>query len=385
MTRLLSRPIAPRSLLALLAAILLFAGSKALAQCPTTELVSGLRMPLGIARSDQGNLIVGETGTSEPNTGRISIVDPDGGRRTLLDGLPSGINDVGEPSGPAGVFLRGRILYVVLGVGDSVLPGPVANPDVSSPIFSSVLAIHFSAFVEKTTEGWTLSPDDYEALADGEALTLWNGAGERITVALVADFPDLTVDPTSPNGLRQSNPFDLVVLGSKVYVTDGARNLVWQADIDSGAFSPLAAFPTIANPLPFGPPVVEAVPTGIARSDGRLLVTLFRGFPFPAGTSVVVEIDPRTGSQNTYIDELTSAIDVLPTNHSGDLVLEFSTDFLAPEPGRLQLFETPDDDPPTLVADCLFAPTSMALDEAAGLLYVTELAGGRIVTIELDP
>jgi len=261
----------------------------------------------------------------------------------------------------------------------------VANPDVSSPIFSSVLAIHFSAFVEKTTEGWTLSPDDYEALADGEALTLWNGAGERITVALVADFPDLTVDPTSPNGLRQSNPFDLVVLGSKVYVTDGARNLVWQADIDSGAFSPLAAFPTIANPLPFGPPVVEAVPTGIARSDGRLLVTLFRGFPFPAGTSVVVEIDPRTGSQNTYIDELTSAIDVLPTNHSGDLVLEFSTDFLAPEPGRLQLFETPDDDPPTLVADCLFAPTSMALDEAAGLLYVTELAGGRIVTIELDP
>jgi len=385
MTRLLSRPIAPRSLLALLAAILLFAGSKALAQCPTTELVSGLRMPLGIARSDQGNLIVGETGTSEPNTGRISIVDPDGGRRTLLDGLPSGINDVGEPSGPAGVFLRGRILYVVLGVGDSVLPGPVSNPDVSSPIFSSVLAIHFSAFVEKTTEGWTLSPDDYEALADGEALTLWNGAGERITVALVADFPDLTVDPTSPNGLRQSNPFDLVVLGSKVYVTDGARNLVWQADIDSGAFSPLAAFPTIANPLPFGPPVVEAVPTGIARSDGRLLVTLFRGFPFPAGTSVVVEIDPRTGSQNTYIDELTSAIDVLPTNHSGDLVLEFSTDFLAPEPGRLQLFETPDDDPPTLVADCLFAPTSMALDEAAGLLYVTELAGGRIVTIELDP
>jgi hypothetical protein len=385
MTRLLSRPIAPRRLLALLAAILLFAGSKALAQCPSTELVSGLRMPLGIARSDTGSLIVGESGTSDPNTGRISIVDPNGNRRTLLDSLPSGINDVGEPSGPAGVFLRGRTLYVVLGVGDSVLPGPVPNPDVSSPIFSSVLAIHFSASVENTTEGWTLSPDDYEALADGEELKLWNGAGERITIELVVDFPDLTVDLTSPNGLRQSNPFDLVVLGSQIYVTDGARNLVWQADIGSGAFSALAAFPTIANPLPFGPPVVEAVPTGIAHSNGRVLVTLFRGFPFPAGTSVVVQIDPRTGSQSTYIDGLTSAIDVIPTNHSGDLVLEFSTDFLAPEPGRLQLFETPDDDPPTLVADCLFAPTSMALDEASGLLYVTELAGGRIVTIELDP
>ena len=52
---------------------------------------------------------------------------------------------------------------------------------------------------------------------------------------------------------------------------------------------------------------------------------------------------------------------------------------------RLQLFETPDDDPPTLVSDCLFAPTSMALDEESNLLYVTELAGGRIVTIDLDP
>ena len=385
MTRLLSRPIAPRRLLAVFAAILLPVASRALAQCPAPELVSGLRMPLGLTRSDQGNLIVGETGTSAPNTGRISIVDPIGNRRTLLDGLPSGINDVGEPSGPAGVFARGRTLYVALGVGDSVLPGPVANPDVSSPIFSSVLAIHFSANVEKTTEGWTLSPDDYQALADGEKLELWNGAGDRISVELVVDFPDLTVDPTSPNGLRQSNPFDLVVVGRKVYVTDGARNLVWQADIDSGSFSQLAAFPTIANPLPFGPPAVEAVPTGIAYSNGRLLTTLFRGFPFPAETSVVVQIDLQTGSQTTYIDGLTSAIDVLPTSHSGDLVLEFSTDFLAPEPGRLQLFETPDDDPPTLITDCLFAPTSMAFDENAGLLYVTELAGGRIVTIPLAP
>jgi hypothetical protein len=376
---------APGKMLAALTATVLLVGPNALAQCPATEFISGLRMPLGITRSNRGNLIVGEAGTFDPNTGRISIVDPDGVRRTLLDGLPSGINDVGEPSGPAGVFMRGRTLYVAVGVGDSVLPGPEPNPDRSSPIFSSVLAIHFSANIENTTEGSTLSLDYHQALADGEKVKLSNAAGDRITVERIADFPDFTDDPTSPTGLLQSNPFDLVVVGDRVYVTDGARNLIWQADIDSGAFSEFAVFPTIANPLPFGPPAVESVPTGIAYSKGRLLTTLFRGFPFPAGTSVVAQIDPQTGSQTTYIDGLTTAIDVLPTRRGGDsddLVLEFTTDFLANQPGRLRLFETPGD-PPTPVADCLVAPTSMTLDEKTGLLYVTELAGGRIVTFQL--
>jgi hypothetical protein len=385
MTRLLTCRIASRRLLAAFVPCLLILGSNALAQCPSTELVSGLRMPLGITRSPQGNLIVGESGTLATNTGRISIVDPDGNRRTLLDGLPSGINDVGEPSGPSGVFMREQTLYVAIGVGDSVLPGPLPNPGVSSPIFSSVLAIHFSASVENTTGGLTLSPDDQDALAAGRRVKLSNGAGDRVTVELVADFPDLTDDETSPTGVRQANPFDLVVVGNRVYVTDGARNLVWQADINSGAVSEFAVFPTIPNPLPFGPPAVESVPTGIAYSDGRLLTTLFRGFPFPAGTSVVAQIDPKTGSHTPYINGLTAAIDVVPTRRGGDsddLVLEFSTDLLAPQPGRLQRFETPDG-APTPIAGCLFAPTSMTLDEKTGVLYVTELAGGRIVTFQV--
>jgi len=110
----------------LLAATMMLAGMDARAQCPAAELISGLRIPLGITQTNQGNLLVGETGTTEPNTGRISIVDPDGNRRTLLDGLPSGINDVLEPSGPAGVFVRGRTLYVAIGVGDVAIAGPVS-------------------------------------------------------------------------------------------------------------------------------------------------------------------------------------------------------------------------------------------------------------------
>src|ERR671924_58086 len=85
-------------------ATLLLAAIPATAQviCPAVELTSGLERPLGITQSNLGNLLVSETGTAVPNTGRISIVDLEGNRRTLLSGLPSAINDVGEPSGPAG-------------------------------------------------------------------------------------------------------------------------------------------------------------------------------------------------------------------------------------------------------------------------------------------
>ena len=133
--------------------------------CPGTTVTSGLRRPMGMALSNQGNVLVSETGTATPHSGRISIVDPSGDRRTLLDGLPSGRSDVGDPAGPAGIAMRGRTLYALMSIGDSVLPSPVptrnlANPNVSSPIFSSVLAIHFSAHVEKTTAGFTLSAAD---------------------------------------------------------------------------------------------------------------------------------------------------------------------------------------------------------------------------------
>lgn len=369
-------------MLAAAAAISMVAGV-ARAQCDGTEVVSGLRFPLGITLSNQNNLIVGEAGTGEPNTGRISLVDREGNRRTLLDGLPSGTDLVGGPSGPAGVFLRGRTLYVAIGVGDSALPGSEPNPEPSSPIFSSVLAVHFGANAEKTTGGFTLSPDDQEALAAGEKVTLSNGAGDKITVELVADFPDFIEEPSSPSGFLEANPYDLVVVGNRAYVTDGARNLVWEADIHSGAFSEIP-IPGVPNPLPFGPPVTESVPTGIAVSGGQIFVTLLTGFPFPVGSAVVRQLDPQSGEQTTWIDGLSAAIDVIPTRTGGDsgaFVLEISTDFLADAPGRLLQFDSPDA-APTAVADCLIAPTSMVLDEKTGRIYVTSLAGGRIVFLE---
>jgi hypothetical protein len=367
------------------------------AQCSPDELISGLQIPLGIAQSNKDNLLVSETGTSAPNTGRISIVDLLGNRRTLLDGLPSGINDVNEPSGPAGLQMRGRILYVAIGIGDAILAGPfpgaaLPNPNPSSPLFSSVLAIHFSANLEKTTAGFTLTVANQQALASGQKVTLWSGGVEKITVELVANFPDYTPNPlpTLPGNVRGANPFDLVVVADQVYVTDGGQNSLRRVDIPTGAFSTLATFPNIPNPLfpGVGGPFVEAVPTGLRISGGQLLVNLFTGFPFPAGTSQVLSVDPETGVQAPFITGLKTAIDVLPIREGSGthyLVLQHASGdgpFFIP-PGLLMRLDTPSG-PPTVIADCLTSPTSMTLDKKNRTLYVTELAG-RIVAIPIAP
>jgi hypothetical protein len=386
-------------LLSLLVSVLSFAGGDARAQC--TEVVSGLNSPLAITQSNQGNLIVSETGSGALHSGRLSIVDSSGSSRTLLAGLPSAINDVMEPSGPAGVFMRGRTLYVAIGIGDSLVPGgpgiTFANPNPASPIFSSILALHFSANVEKTTTGFTLSFAHQVALANGQKVTLSNGGGDKLTVELIANFPNFTPNPPPAGNVRGSNPFDLVVVGDQLYVTDGGQNSVRQVDLATGAFSTLVTFPNVTNTLfpGLGPPTSEAVPTGIAYSDGQLLVTLFTGFPFPPGASRVEQIDPSTGAITPFIGGRKTAIDVLPIREGSDtdhLVLQLASPFgpFFPPPGLVLRFET-SAGPPTTVASCLTRPTSMVLDEKTGTLYITELGpgpppipgAGRVVSVPL--
>lgn len=369
---------------------------QAQAQCPASELVSGLREPTGTVLTNQGNLLVSENGTTELHSGRISIIDPtNGNRRTLLDGIPSAISDVNEPSGPHGIVMRGRTLYVAIGVGDVGVAGPmqgttVPNPNgASSPIFNSILAIHFSAAAEKNTSGFYLTTEDQQTLANGQTVTLSDGGGDQITIQLVANFPDYISFPLPffADNIQLSNPFGIDLEANKLYVTDGGRNLTWQVDINSGSYSELVSFPSIPNPLfpTFGGPFLEAVPTGIAASNNQIFVTLFRGFPFVPGTSTVQQIDPNTGDNNVFIDGLRGAIGIMPLKESASteyLVLQHNSGgVIFPPftgPGLLLHFDSPTD-PPTLVADCFVRPTSMTLDKKSGKLYVSEHAGKVVV------
>lgn len=363
------------------------------AQCPPATLTAGLLSPSKIIQTPQGNLIVAEFGAGAPNTARVSIVDASGNRRTLLDGLPSGINSVGDAIGTTGLALRGRTLYIVNGEGDSTLAGPipgteVPNPNPSSPIFSSVVALHLSTNVERNTNGYSLTVADHQALKSGVRLTLGSG-GEKVTLELVTDFPDFVPSPLPffPANVRHSNPYGAVAMGEQLFVVDAGFNSVWRVDLETGAHSTLAVFPPIPNPLPFGPPVVEAVPTSIQQSDDKLLVTLFRGFPFPQGSAEVRSVDPATGAHAPFITGLTAAIDVLSfkgkRGEAGHLTLELSANLLGGAPGRLQRYGSPVGSP-TLVANCLISPSSMVLDRKTGTLYITEVFTGRIVTLPFE-
>ena len=372
------------------------------AQC--TELLSGLRLPQASAWTNQRNLLISEAGNGMLHSGRISIVAPDGTRRTLIDGLPSAPADVGDPSGPAGMVMRGRTLYLAIGVGNVAIRTPGLPPRTAlenpmgpaSPLFSSVLEIHFSAAVEKNTEGVTLTTAHQNALAAGETVTL-GGRGQKLTMRMIANFqnfvpapfPGFGPFPPVPNNIRVSNPFGLLAEGSSLYVTDGGMNQVWRVDLVSGAVAVHTTFPNIPNPLfgMIGYPDVEAVPTGIASDAGQLLVSLFTGFPFAPGASSIQAVDPVTGAATPFITGRKNAIGVLPVRTRGEtsyLVLQHASagPFFA-SPGVVLRFDDPSA-PPVLVTDCLTRPVTMALDEKTNDLYVAE-AGGRLVRLPLAP
>jgi len=131
--------------------------------------------------------------------------------------------------------------------------------------------------------------------------------------------------------------------------------------------------------------MLDAVPTGIAVNGGQLLVTLFRGVPFPPGTSSVEQIDLATATDTPFITGLKTAIDILPvteTNGTDYLVLQHASagPFFG-SPGQVKRFDTPAG-PATVVAGCLTRPTSMILDRKSNTLYVSEY-GGRVVAIAL--
>lgn len=388
---------APIAVLVLSALCVAFAANlNAQPPCPTVEtFATGLLAPSKIIQTSRGDFIVAEGGPQVPNNGRVSIVDRNGRRRTLLDGLPSARTFVGDFNGTTGVYLDGRTLYVLNGQGDVTLAGPVsgterANPSPSSPIFSSVLAVHFSAAMEDTTTGITLTLADHQALKSGETLTRKDSDGRKMTIQLVADFPDYAPEPrpTFADNVRHSHPYGIVADDNFLYIVDAGFNKVRKLDRASGTEQTLASFAPTPNPnFPAGPPFIENVPTSIRWNGDQLLVTLLAGAPFLPALSQIKQVDPVVGTQTTMASGLTAAIDVTPLfandEPAGFLTLEFNLNFPAPGPGRLQFVSAPNVSP-VILSGCLTTSSSMVLDRKSDRLVIAELATGRLVTLDLQ-
>jgi hypothetical protein len=353
-----------------------------------STFTGGLQAPSKIISTADGNLLVAEGGTA-PNAARISIIDHNGNRRTLIEGLPSGPTPEGGFSGPSGLELRGRTLYVSIGQGDGILAGPFpgterANPNPSSKLFSSVLAIQFSSSVDTISGGFVLSNNDQQSFELKPEVVLKNAGGESASVQVVVDFRDFTFNhrPDFLGNVRPSNPFGLALIGKLLYTADAGQNLIWETNLNTRETRVLVYLNNKPNPLPFGPPFVEPVPDSIRAFGKQLLVTYLTGFPFAAGLSEVHKINRVNNSHVPFIGGLTTAIDVLPIEgvdgQTRFYVLEFSTNFLSNAPGRLLVFDSPTATPRVL-AEGLISPTSIAFD--SGNVFITEMFTGRIMRV----
>jgi hypothetical protein len=354
------------------------------------EYVTGLRAPMRTLALADGSLLVVEAGLGTPNSGRVSIVDRDGRRATLIDQLPSGAHGpmVLEPAGPTAALLVGRRLYLLIGNGDVSLAGPngieMPNPSPSSPLFSSVLLLELPDGHPDLPTGLLLPRAAHAGIAAGQGVYLESAEGQVVRLSRLVDFPDYIAmpRPDAPGNVQISNTFSMTGSAARLDVADAARNLIWTVSTADGNPSILATFPLVPNTGAMGPPVVDPVPTSVRTWRDDLLVGFLTGFPFGPGASRVAHVDRRTGAVSTLIPQLQTVIDVLPVTRGRGAfyVLEYSTNFLAGAPGRLLLVEDPSRTPLVLV-DTLQRPTSLSQDARTGDLYVTEVGNGRVMRV----
>ena len=363
-------------------------------QAQTSVFTVGLNNPAKITIAGSSSLLVSESGTDVPNNGRISLVNrTTGARRTLIDGLPSGINRSGgapEASGPSGIKLSGLKLYLTISAGDTsmqVTGGAIVNPAPSSPLLISILELTLPADYETLASGFTLSFADQTTLNSNAPVTLTNAEGKQLIVRLVVNLPDYVSDPRPmlPENIRESNPYGVEISGGALYIADASFNLLYRVQISTGAFEVFTTFAFKPNPTTVGPPVIEPVPDSIRLVGNNLYISFLSGFPFVAGLAEVRTVNLNTRAQTVLIPNLTSALDVLPFNGTGGaddsyLVLEFSANMLAQAPGRLKLFTSPSESS-RILADGLITPTSIARDAPTGRIFVTEKATGRIMRV----
>ena len=360
----------------------------------TSIFTTGLNSPAKIITAGGSSLLISESGTNTPNSGRISLVNrTTGARRTLIDGLPSGITTSGgapEVSGPSGIKLDGLKLYISISAGDTstqVTGGAIPNPAPSSPLLISILELTLPADYETLASGFTLSFTNQTTLNGNAPVTLTNAESKQLIVRLVVNLPNYVSDPrpTLPENIRESNPYGIEISGGALYVVDASFNLLYRIQVATGAFEVFTTFAFKPNPTQVGPPVIEPVPDSIRLVGNNLYISFLTGFPFVAGLAEVLTVNLNTRAQSVFIPNLTSALDVLPFNGTGGgadsyLVLEFSANMLAQAPGRLKLFTSPTETPRILVNN-LITPTSIARDAQTGAIFVTEKSTGRIMRV----
>ncbi|MGD9632714.1 MAG: ScyD/ScyE family protein [Pirellulales bacterium] len=209
----------------------------------------------------------------------------------------------------------------------------------------------------------------------------------------VADVSAYESVANPAGGSVDSNPFGMAITPSGNFiVADAGANDFLQAT-SGGVVATLAVLPARPNPLPFGPPVYQSVPTAIAIGpDGDYYVGQLTGFPFPSGAANVYRFDPETSSVTEAFTGFTNIVDLTFDGAGMLYVLQVSSNGLAspmgPGSGLLLKINPATGERITIASAGLVFPGAVAVGPD-GALYVSNHtnapSGGQVLRIALVP
>jgi len=321
------------------------------AQVTPTVFADGLPANLiGLNFDEDGNLWATQGGTGNDD-GKITLIDPEGNQTVFMTGLPSTyIQATGEVVGSYRTYqLPDNKVLIVVGEG-------------AHDLSETLLTVDKSDF----TPGTPLTLTDVEQVFD------------------VGGF-------SRGLGFVNSNPFNLDWdEEGNLYIADSGANSIIKRDKVTGEFTIVKTLEGNPNPLPFGPPVIDPVPTKVLRkADGTFHVSQLTGFPFIEGASKIFNLD-AAGNLSVHEEGFTCITDMAFDPTDGNLcVMQFGVfgpvdstlNFILGTAAVIKVF--PDGTRDTLAQGINGLSAAFTFD-AAGNVYVSDLVFGQVLKFQLS-
>ncbi len=366
---------------------------------PLPALLLGLGMGLSLPAATAANYQI-ETVMSDLVTPRGLAFAPDGSLYVTEVGSGGGVGSPSLTGGTGTAYLgyTGALSRLAGGVQSRVLTG---LPSLANAVGADAAGLQDIAF-DGAGQAYGLfglgsSSAQRDALAAFGAPYL----GSLVTLGMdgsVTKVADLSAYETSANpdgGAIDSNPFKLARKADGSFIASDAGGNSFLAVASNGAVSTLGVLMPQPNPLPFGPPFYQAVPTGVAVGPGgSSFIGQLTGFPFPPGAANVYSQAAGGGAVGVAYDGFTNIID-LEFDAAGNLyVLQITSNGLAsPDPGSgvLLKIDGQTGQRSIVASDGLVFPGGLAIQEGPNgpVFYVSNLTvapqGGTVVRISMVP